>query len=97
MAQAHDAPYSFLNLRFTPRGVEGSLTATCSTWRTSRGWPTPESLLAPASRARGGPRCGARFAARMSLVADGDTLAPVFISAEPDSERRGVAFRFRAG
>jgi hypothetical protein len=95
-AHAHDAPYSFLNLRFTPRGVEGSLTCHVFDLAHESGLVTPESLLAPAFARSAAPALWRTLAARLSLVADGDTLRPVFVSAEPDSERRGVAFRFRA-
>ena len=95
-AHAHDAPYSFLNLRFTPRGVEGSLTAHVFDLSHEAGIATPESLLAPSFASAQAPALWRTLSSRLALVADGDTLRPVFSSAEPDSERRGVAFRFRA-
>src|SRR5262249_58070639 len=42
------------------------------------------------------PARGRTLSSRMAIVADGDTLRPTFVAAVPDSERRGVAFRFRA-
>ena len=98
-AWAHDTPFSFLNVRFDERGLEGVLTAHVVDLTHELAEVSPDSaeaLLAPARAREAGPRLWALLAPRMSIVADGDTLPLAFVSAEPDSERLGVALRFRA-
>jgi hypothetical protein len=93
-AWAHDTPYSFLDLRFGPRGVEGTLTAHMVDLTYELGGSVPESLLIPARAREAGPALFALLSKRLSIVGDGDTLALTYVSAEPDSERRGVRMRF---
>jgi HupE / UreJ protein len=93
-AWAHDAPYSFLNMRFTPGSVEGVLTAHVDDLAHDFGEETPESLLAPERASADGPAMFALLARRLAIVGDGDTLRLTFVRAEPDSERQGVALRF---
>ena len=95
-ALAHDAPYSFLNLRFTPAGVEGALTAHVVDLAHESGVAAPESMLTNAAATARGPELFATLARRFSIVADGDTLRPRYLAAEPDSERNGVTMRFTA-
>jgi hypothetical protein len=95
-ASAHDAPYSFLELRFGPHGVEGALTAHVVDLAHESATTAPESLLAPARAAAQGPALFALLAARLAVVGDGDTLRLVYVSATPDSERSGVRMRFTA-
>jgi hypothetical protein len=94
-ACAHDAPYSFLNLRFAPGRASGTLTAHIVDLA-HEGGGVPDSLLAPARARAAAPRLWAILARRLAIVADGDTLQPVFVSAVPDSERKGIAFAFVA-
>jgi hypothetical protein len=93
-AWAHDAPYSFLNLRFTPGVVEGVLTAHVADLAHEFGEEAPESLLVPSRVNAEAPAMFALLAQRLAIVGDGDTLRLTFVRAEPDSERQGVALRF---
>ena len=95
-ALAHNAPYSFLNLRFGAAGVEGALTAHVIDLAHERGIAAPESLLAPARAAAEGPQLFRLLAKRLAIVGDGDTLRLRYAGAEPDSERTGVTLRFTA-
>ncbi|MEP7028397.1 MAG: hypothetical protein ABI960_07370, partial [Candidatus Eisenbacteria bacterium] len=45
-ARAHDAPFSFLNVRFTPHAVEGTLTAHVLDLTHELVGATPDSLAA---------------------------------------------------
>jgi len=64
-AAAHDAPYSFLNLRFAPGGVSGTLTAHVVDLAHEFPVAAPESLLT-SSRASAltEPTCASASAAR---------------------------------
>jgi len=95
-AWAHDAPYSFLNLRFAPGGASGTLTAHVVDLAHELPGAAPESLLTPASASALGPRLFALLSSRMAVVGDGDTLRLAYVSAAPDSERNGIALSFTA-
>ena len=95
-AWAHDAPYSFLNLRFAPGGTTGILTAHVADLAHELPSVAPESLLAPSRASALAPRLFALLASRLAIVGDGDTLRLSFVSAAPDSERNGIAFTFAA-
>ncbi len=95
-AWAHDAPYSFLNLRFRPGGLEGSLTTHVADIAHELGTAAPDSLLAAARARSVGPALFALLSKRLAIVGDGDTLRLAFVSAAPDSERKGIALRFAA-
>jgi hypothetical protein len=94
-ASAHDAPYSFLNLRFAPGGASGTLTAHVVDLAHELPGAAPESLLAAGARPPGSGRgCSRLLASRVAIVGDGDTLRLSYVSAAPDSERNGIALSF---
>lgn len=95
-AWAHDAPYSFLNLRFGAGGLEGSLTTHVDDVAHELGAAVPDSLLAAVRARQTGPALFALLSKRLAIVGDGDTLRLSFVSAEPDSERNGITLRFAA-
>ncbi len=93
---AHDAPYSYLRLRLTEGGVEGSLTAHVFDLAHELGLAAPESLANEDRLRSAGPRAFEILAGRLRIVADGDTLELRLVSTTRDRERNGATFAFEA-
>ncbi len=93
---AHDAPYSFLDLRLSERRLEGTLTAHIYDLAHEIGLASPEALLDPAQAQRAADTLAAVLAPRLALIADGRRLAPHWTGVEIAPEKKGLTFRFEA-
>ena len=94
-ARAHDQPYSWLDLRVTPAGLEGRVTAHIVDLAHEAGIATPDSLLRPAFLAAQAAALERLLDSRLEIRADREIVRPAWAGAEPVSERHAVAFTWR--
>jgi hydrogenase/urease accessory protein HupE len=95
-AFAHDAPYSFLDLRLHPTTLEGALTAHVFDLAHELGMSEPDSLLDSTRAALLAPRLASILGPRLHLSADGEPLRLHFAGAAIEKARQGVTLRFTA-
>ena len=95
-ANAHDAPYSFVDIHVTPAGLEGRVMAHVVDLAHEAGLASPESLLVPTAAARARPQLVAALDRRVMLLADGDRLHPRWSAAQAIPGRRLLVFAFTA-
>ena len=96
-AFAHDAPYSFLDLRLGPAGLEGTVTAHVYDHAHELGLATPDSLLDSTRAATLAPRIARLLGPRLGLRADGRAIAPRWNGMAVQRARRGLTLHFAAG
>jgi len=95
-AHAHDAPFSFLDLRLSQSGVEGTLTAHVYDLAHELGLSTPESLLSAPRAAVARDPLVAALAPRLGLNADGRSLPLQWEGVAVNAAKKGLTFRFHA-
>ena len=95
-ARAHDQPYSWLDLRLAEDGIEGRVTAHVADLAHETGRVAGDSLLRPGALARQTAPLEAMLAARLTIIADGDTVRPVWAGVETIPARQAVTFTWRA-
>jgi hydrogenase/urease accessory protein HupE len=95
-ARAHDQPYSWLELRLSSDRLDGTLTAHVVDLAHECGIAAPDSLLDAGFLARHTPALESMLAARLSLAADGVAIRPEWTGIEALTQRRTVAFSWRA-
>ena len=95
-AFAHDAPYSFLDLRLQPGRLEGTLTAHVFDLAHEIGLADPNLLLDSTRAAHEAPRLARILAPRLQLTGDGRAIALRFDGASVERARKGVTLRFTA-
>jgi hypothetical protein len=95
-AFAHDAPYSFLDLRLTDSGVEGTLTAHVYDLAHEIGLATPESLLNAPRAAAARDTLVALLAPRLAARAEGRPLPLRWEGVQVNPAKKGLTFRFHA-
>jgi len=94
-AQAHDQPYSWIELRLRSDRLDGKVAAHIVDLAHESGIATPDSLLDRDFLARHAPALEAMLAAHLAITADGGGLAPEWTTVAPEPERRTVAFGWR--
>lgn len=94
-ATAHETPYSFVDLRLRPDGIEGTLTAHVDDIAHDLGIPDPKALLDATRAAQLGDSLAALFAPRLELRADRHTVFPRWGMPRVDRERQGLTVPFR--
>ena len=95
-ASAHDAPYSFLDLRLRPTELDGALTAHVYDLAHELGLAQPDSLLDSTRAAMLAPRLAGILGPRLHLSADGAPLRLRFSGTSIERARHGVTLRFTA-
>lgn len=96
-ARAHDQPYSFVDLRLSDRGLQGSVVAHVFDLAHEIGLATPDSLLDPARANAASEALSRILGSRMSLRADGRPLELRWLGALPVPQDRRVLLRFETG
>jgi len=95
-ASAHDAPYSFLDLRLRPTELDGALTAHVYDLAHELGLAQPDSLLDSTRAAMLAPRLAGILGPRLHLSADGAPLRLRFSGTSIERAHHGVTLRFTA-
>ena len=95
-AGAHDAPFSFLDLRLGDRGLDGTFTAHVYDLAHELGDERPESLLEASRAAAARDSLVAVLAPRLAVRADGRALELAWGDAIPDPTRKGVTIQVHA-
>src|SRR5262245_10100035 len=95
-AAAHDAPYSFLDLRLGPHGIAGTLTAHAYDLAHEIGLATPDSLLDSLRAAAEAPRLADRLGSRLALQADGHAIVARWSGVEVNRARHGLTLHFES-
>ena len=93
-ADAHPAPFSYLDLRIDERGVEGTLVLHVIDVAHDLTIDDPNRLLDPRTAEAARSRIVALIAPRLDIVADGHKLTPRWTTIEPAPERQGVRLAF---
>jgi hypothetical protein len=94
-AAAHDAPYSWLDLRLSADSLGGKVTAHIVDLAHEASLPAPDSLLDRGYTARHAVTLEHVLATHLRLVADGAQVAPVWTGFEIVPARKAVAFTWR--
>jgi hydrogenase/urease accessory protein HupE len=95
-AAAHDAPYSMLELKVGPRGLEGTILAHVANLTDEAGLADPDSLLDSLVATRRVPALQSMLAARLRLEADGAPLTPRWGAWSIQRDQRTLAFHWSA-
>jgi len=95
-ALAHDAPYSFLDLRLGPGGLDGALTAHVFDLAHELGVAAPDSLLDSTRATAVADRLARVLGGRLRLVADGRAVPPRWTGIAVDRDRQALTLRFEA-
>ena len=95
-AHAHDAPFSFLDLRLSPSGLDGTLTAHVYDLAHELRRAAPESLLSAPHAAAARDSLVALLAPRLALSADGRRLPLAWGEVTPNPARQGLTLRLHA-
>lgn len=93
-AEAHPAPFSYLDVRLDDRGVTGTLVLHVVDVAHELGMMAPEPLLDAPAAHEAFPRITAFLRDRLSFAADGRALTVVWDGIEPAPERHAVQLRF---
>ena len=91
-ARAHPAPFSFLDLRVSERGVEGTLTVHDLDAAHELGLGDATALLDPATAQRYAAALAGILRERVRLVADGVPLTVAFSELTPIAARQALQF-----
>ena len=95
-ADAHPAPFSFVDVRLLGTTVEVTIVAHAWDVAYELDVEPPAGALDPAVLQRGAPRLGTRFTERLQLTVDGRRLVlDTWSTGEPLPERQSVRFRAR--
>lgn len=92
VARAHDQPYSWLELKLAPDGLDGKVTAHIVDLAHESGLAPPDSLLDAGYLARHAPALESMLAAHLPLAADGVVGAPQWTGFAAIPDRKTVAF-----
>jgi hydrogenase/urease accessory protein HupE len=94
-AAAHPVPFSYLDLRLQPDAIEGTLVAHMFDLAHDLHIDPAERLLDPAVAAQQSAAIARLFAGRLSVAADGVTLAPAWSAAEVVADRQSLKLAVR--
>jgi HupE / UreJ protein len=94
-ADAHPAPFSYLDLRLGDATIDGTLVLHVVDVAHDLQIASPESLLDPATAAATLPRLVGLLRDRMSFQADGHQLGRMYDGVDPLPDRHAVRLRFR--
>ena len=95
-AEAHPVPFSYLDLRLQGNTLEGALVAHIFDLAHDLKIEPPERLLDPAVASQQSRAIADLFASRLSIVADGRTIAPQWSDAEVVADRQSLRLRFNS-
>ncbi len=95
-AQAHPVPFSFVDVKLQPSGIELTVVAHIFDVAHDLGVEPPERLLEPDTLASRGDAIVALLRARLQIAVDGKTLTEsIWSSPAPLPERQSLRFRVR--
>ena len=94
-AAAHPVPVTYLDLRLTPKAIEGTLVAHIFDLGHDLNIDPAERLLDPAIAAQQSAAIAKLFAGRLTVAADGVTLTPQWSSAQVVADRSSVRLALR--
>jgi hydrogenase/urease accessory protein HupE len=94
-AAAHPVPFSFVDLRIDGRAIDGSVVVHVFDAAHELHVDPPERLLDPGVLAANAAAIERLIATRFLLEADGQTLTPAWLGAEPLNERQSIRLRLQ--
>ena len=94
-AAAHPVPFSYLDLRLQPNAIEGTLVAHIFDLAHDLHIEPAERLLDPAVAAQQSAAIARLFGARLTIAANGVTLAPQWSAAEVVADRQSLKLAVR--
>jgi hydrogenase/urease accessory protein HupE len=94
-AAAHPVPFSFVDLRIDGRAIDGSVVVHVFDAAHELHVDPPERLLDPGVLAANAAAIERLIATRFLLEADGQTLTPTWLGAEPLNERQSIRLRLQ--
>ena len=93
-AEAHPAPFSYLDVRLDAGGITGTLVLHVIDVAHELGMIAPEPLLDADATERAFPNLAALLRNRLSFAADGRALTVVWDGIDPAADRHAVVLRF---